>query len=89
MGTGVSKTTSVHNVAAGVSQSSFTVTQYSPVDGGMEIGPSHPAQDPLYGTVAIMAHAFLAAGGRRDPNNPPTLDPRSTRKHFDRYPVVF
>ena len=59
------------------------------LDGGMEIDPSQPTQDPLFGTVAIMAHAFLAAGGRRDPDNPPTLDPRSTRKHFDRYPVVF
>ena len=59
------------------------------LDGGLEIDPERPANEQLFGTVAVMVHAFLAAGGRQDPHNPPTLDPHSTRKHFSRYPVVF
>jgi len=59
------------------------------LDGGLEIDPSRPSDQQLFGTVAIMAHAFLAAGGRQDPEDPPSLDPASTRKHYSRYPVVF
>ena len=33
-------------------------------DGGLEIGADRADQDHLYGTVAVMAHAFLAAGAR-------------------------
>lgn len=58
------------------------------LDGGLDpaggIGPDH-----LFGTVAVVVHAFLAAGGRRDPAAEPSLDPNSTRTHFSRYPVVF
>lgn len=43
----------------------------------------------LYGTVAVMAHAVLNAGGRPDPASPPVLDTTSTRKHFSSYPIVF
>ena len=62
------------------------------LDGGLE--PPGPGDDqgpeaPLHGTVAVMAHAFLAAGGRGDPDEAPTLDPRSSRRHYGRYPVVF
>ncbi len=59
------------------------------LDGGLEIGVDRTGQDHLYGTVAVMAHAFLAAGGRRDPERPPVLDPSSTRKHYSSYPVLF
>jgi len=63
------------------------------LDGGLE----QPAVDSdegcpaghLYGTVAVMAHAFLAAGGRADPDDPAQLDPTSTRRHYTRYPVRF
>ena len=41
------------------------------LDGGLEIDPDRPPSETLFGTVAIMAHALLSAGGRRDPNNPP------------------
>lgn len=59
------------------------------LDGGLEIDADRAEQEHLYGTVAVMAHAFLAAGGRHDPDDPPTLDPGSTRKHYSRYPVLF
>lgn len=45
--------------------------------------------DHLYGTVAVMTHAFLAAGGRQDPDEAPALDPTSSRRHFSSYPVRF
>jgi len=59
------------------------------LDGGLEIDPERPRGEQLFGTVAVMVHAFLGAGGRQDPSEPPTLDPTSTRKHYSRYPVVF
>lgn len=59
------------------------------LDGGLEIDPSRPSNQQLFGTVAVMAHAFLQAGGRHDPSDPPKLDPNSTRKHYSSYPVVF
>ena len=59
------------------------------LDGGLEIDPDRPVSETLFGTVAIMVHAFLSAGGRRDPNDPPLLDPDSKRKHFSSYPISF
>jgi len=59
------------------------------LDGGLEIDDDRPHQDHLYGTVAVIANAFLLAGGRRDPHNPPRFDPGSVRKHFGSYPVLF
>jgi len=59
------------------------------LDGGREIVDDRPADEHLYGTVAIIAHAFFAAGGRQDPTKPPVVDPNSTRTHYSRYPVVF
>lgn len=59
------------------------------LDGGLEIDPNRPSDEQLFGTVAVMAHAFLEAGGRQDPSNPPKLDPNSTRTHYSSYPVVF
>lgn len=59
------------------------------LDGGLEIDMQRDPGDQLYGTVAVMAHAFLEAGGQRDPDDPPELDPASVRRHFSRYPVVF
>jgi len=59
------------------------------LDGGLEVDPERPVNEQLFGTVAVMAHAFLQAGGRRDPANPPVQDPYSTRKHFSSYPVIF
>ena len=59
------------------------------LDGGLEIDPDRPSSEALFGTVAIMAHALLSAGGRRDPDNLPLLDPNSERKHFSSYPVLF
>ncbi len=58
------------------------------LDGGLEVA-DYVADDHLYGTVAVVTHAFLAAGGRSDPDSDPKLDPNSTRKHYSSYPVVF
>lgn len=59
------------------------------LDGGLEIDVDRESDDQLYGTVAVMAHAFLEAGGRQDPDDPPQLDPISIRKHYSSYPVLF
>lgn len=59
------------------------------LDGGLEIDVDRETDDQLYGTVAVMAQAFLEAGGRQDPDDPPTLDPGSIRKHYSSYPVLF
>jgi hypothetical protein len=55
------------------------------LDGGTE----ESAADRLYGTVAVMVSTFLEAGGRRDPDNAPTEDRFTERKHFSAYPVLF
>jgi cytochrome P450 len=47
------------------------------------------ATDHLYGLVPVAVQAVLAAGGRRDPQDPPVLDPESARGYWSRYPVVF
>ncbi|MCY3785999.1 MAG: cytochrome P450 [bacterium] len=60
------------------------------LDGGMDLpsdGP--PPDDHLYGTVAVMVTATIAAGGRPDPHNPPVQDPHTKRRHFSSYPIVF
>jgi cytochrome P450 len=59
------------------------------LDGGLEPDPDLPPDEHLFGTVAVMVDAFLAAGGRPDPQQPPVLDPTSVRTHFSSYPVVF
>lgn len=59
------------------------------LDGGLEVDAQADTDDNLYGTVAVMVHAFLGAGGRGDPGQAPTLDPNSIRKHFSAYPVLF
>ncbi|MEC7879046.1 MAG: cytochrome P450 [Actinomycetota bacterium] len=59
------------------------------LDGGLEIDETRPTEDSLYGTVSVMVHALLSAGGRKDRDNPPELDMNSERKHFAKYPVVF
>ena len=60
------------------------------LDGGMELlGDPTPDPDHLYGTVAVMVSATLAAGGRPDPDRAPVQDPNTKRRHFSSYPVVF
>ena len=59
------------------------------LDGGMELIGVTPGSDHLYGTVAVMVAATLAAGGRPDPDNPPVADPHTQRPHFSSYPIVF
>lgn len=59
------------------------------LDGGVAWFEAADAAQHLFGTVTIMAEAVLAAGGRPDPDDPPTLDTSSSRPHFGRYPVVF
>lgn len=43
----------------------------------------------LHGVVAIMAGVLLDRGASPDPNDPPTLDPHTTRVVWGRYPVRF
>ena len=44
--------------------------------------------DHLVGLVPLAVQALLAADGRRDPDDPPVLDPQSERGYWTRYPVV-
>jgi cytochrome P450 len=59
------------------------------LDGGLDPALGGDEAAHLFGTVAVIANAFLRAGGRADPDHVPTLDPNSTRTHFSSYPVVF
>lgn len=43
----------------------------------------------LLGAVTLMAGSILANGARPDPDDPPTLDPNTTRHMWGRYPVLF
>ncbi len=43
----------------------------------------------LLGAITVMAGALLAAGARPDPDDPPALDPTTTRQMWGRYPVLF
>ena len=58
------------------------------LDGGLAPGEASEGTH-LFGTVAILADAFLRGGARPDPDDPPVLDPDSTREHFSSYPVIF
>lgn len=51
---------------------------------GREVGDDH-----LVGLVPVAVRAVLDAGGRPDPDDPPTLDPASSRGYWGRYPVAF
>lgn len=55
--------------------------------GGLE--PDDALDHHLLGSVAVMAGAMLRAGARPDPIDPPSLDPRTTRVMWGRYPVEF
>ena len=52
--------------------------------------PDDDGADPaLLGAITLLVGAVLAAGGRPDPHEPPTLDRSTTRHVWARYPVVF
>jgi cytochrome P450 len=57
------------------------------LDGGLAYGEAAGGTH-LFGTVTLIADAFLAAGARPDPAHPAQVDPGSTRHHFATYPVV-
>jgi len=48
-----------------------------------------PTDEHLYGLVPVAIRAVLDAGAAPDPDEPPTLDPGTTRGYWGRYPVVF
>ena len=51
---------------------------------------AHSAEEEhLLGLVPAAVAAVLQAGGRRDPDRPPTLDPFSARHYWSKYPVLF
>jgi hypothetical protein len=55
--------------------------------GGLE--PDASSDLHLMGAVTLMAARMLAAGARPDPDDPPSLDPTTTRAMWGRYPVRF
>ena len=42
---------------------------------------------PLYGAIAGMARQLLCHAATPDPDDPPSLDGESTRRHYGRYPI--
>ena len=44
-------------------------------------------RSPLYGAIAAMASQLLRHAATPDPDDPPSLDGESTRRHFGRYPI--
>jgi len=56
---------------------------------GVDPATEGPEGDHMYGLVPVAVQAILAAGGRRDLDDPPALDPESARGYWARYPVVF
>ncbi|MEZ5182289.1 MAG: cytochrome P450 [Acidimicrobiales bacterium] len=48
-----------------------------------------PEADHLFGLVPTAVQAVLDAGARRIVDDPPTIDPESTRGYWGRYPVAF
>lgn len=51
---------------------------------GRDVDEAH-----LYGLVPVAVRAVLDAGAAPDPDDPPTLDPDTTRGYWGRYPVRF
>ncbi len=56
---------------------------------GVDLGGRAFDQDHLYGLVPVAVRSVLDAGGGPDPDDPPTVDPASSRGYWGRYPVVF
>lgn len=54
---------------------------------GLAPGEADGAGSALVGAVTVMAGAMLARRVRPDPDDPPTLDPATTREVWGRYPV--
>ena len=54
-----------------------------PYGAGMEVD-----EGTEYGTIHLVVHALLSAGADFDPENPPTIDESTTRKHFHSFPFV-
>ena len=54
--------------------------------GGLE--PTDALEHQLLGSIVLMARAVLLAGARPDPDDPPTIDPATTRNNWGRYPVT-
>jgi len=54
--------------------------------GGLE--PTDALDHRLLGSIVLMARAVLLAGARPDPDDPPTIDPATTRNNWGRYPVT-
>lgn len=58
------------------------------LDGGV---PAKPDTDPVthqYGIVAQLVIRLLALGARRDPDDPPSPDPNTSRPNWGRYPII-
>jgi cytochrome P450 len=57
---------------------------------GVDPGDGSSADDDhLFGLVPVAVRAVLDAGGAPDPDDPPAVDPESSRGYWGRYPVVF
>jgi cytochrome P450 len=59
------------------------------LDGGVHAtGDAVDDHEPVFGTVTLMLDALLRAGARPDPDDPPQVDPDTSRRTFARYPVL-
>ena len=56
---------------------------------GMPISADSPTtEETEYGTLYMVVHALLSEGIDFDPNEAPTIDESTTRKHFHTFPFV-
>jgi hypothetical protein len=57
--------------------------------GGLAFSDGDALGAHLFGSISVMAGVVLGEGAAPDPDDPPTLDPSTTRLVHSRYPVVF
>ncbi|MFA9565107.1 MAG: cytochrome P450 [Acidimicrobiales bacterium] len=53
------------------------------------VAGSDDAEDHLFGLVPVAVQRLFDEGCRPDPDDPPEMDPSTTRPYFGRYPVLF
>ncbi len=56
---------------------------------GLVFDADSTVEDHLFGLVPVAVQTMFDHGCRPDPDNPPEMDPSTTRPYFGRYPVIF
>ena len=56
---------------------------------GILDGDTGDSENHLAGLVTLAAQSMLANGCRPDPDDPPEMNPSTSRPYFGKYPVIF